>query len=106
MQAGQDDDTPKQLNTPGRRALYNLLRQGVADALRVAQDVAPYGSADPDDVLALALRIDDAIKQSRPDGWRGVLAKENVIKTALYAILRDINEVERIFPTIRQQKEY
>lgn len=58
------------------------------------------------DALTLALKIDEAVRHTRPDGWRGVQAKENVIKAALYEILQSIEEVERIFPVIRQQTEY
>jgi type I restriction enzyme R subunit len=46
------------------------------------------------------------VKHSRPDGWRGVQAKENVIKAALYGIMQSVEEVERIFLIIRQQTEY
>ncbi|RJG27312.1 type I restriction endonuclease subunit R [Massilia cavernae] len=108
VEAGQADDTPEQLNTPGRRALYNLLRQGASGAgrLHLAQSAAHYDVVGSDDVLALTLKIDEAVKHTRPDGWRGVQAKENVIKAALYGILLDVDEVERIFLVIRQQKEY
>ncbi|HAT29790.1 MAG TPA: restriction endonuclease subunit R, partial [Janthinobacterium sp.] len=108
VEAGQADDTPEQLNTPGRRALYNLLRQGVpgAGAQDAAESAVHYDVGGADAALVLALKIDAAVKHARPDGWRGVQAKENVIKAALYGILRDVDEVERIFPVVRQQKEY
>ncbi len=61
-------------------------------------------SADP--ALDLALRIDDAVKRVRPDGWRGVQAREQVIKRALFDILLDKSEVERIFLIIKAQSEY
>jgi type I restriction enzyme R subunit len=95
------------LNTPGRRALYNLLKQQAssADARRVAEPAVPYGAGN-DALLQLALRIDETVKHNRPDGWRGVQAKENVIKKALYDILHNFDEVERIFLIIRQQTEY
>ena len=48
----------------------------------------------------------DACKQVRPDGWRGVQAREQVIKAALYGVLQDVAEVERIFLIIKAQKEY
>jgi type I restriction enzyme R subunit len=98
--AGQAEDTPKQLNTPGRRALYNNIRSGSAEP------AAAYGHANKDDALELTLRIDETIKQVRPDDWRGVQAKERVIKAALYGILQDEAEVERIFFIITQHKEY
>jgi type I restriction enzyme R subunit len=75
VQAGQAEETPEKLDTPGKRALYNNLDK--------SED--------------LALRIDAAVKKVRPDGWRGVQAREQVIKAALYEVLQDVAEVERIF---------
>jgi type I restriction enzyme R subunit len=105
VDAGKGNDTPEQLNTPGRRALYNLLTQGGADGSPgVAQPTAAYAANG--DALALAIKIDATVRHARPDGWRDVKPKENVIKTALHEILKDINEVERVFLVIKQQKEY
>ena len=84
VEAGQADDTPKTLNTPGRRALYNNLNQ--------------------DDELAI--KIDEVVKHVRPDGWRGIQAREQVVKAALYGVLQNVAEVERIFLIIKQQREY
>ncbi|HXB68350.1 MAG TPA: HsdR family type I site-specific deoxyribonuclease [Candidatus Acidoferrales bacterium] len=84
VEAGQAEDTPEEVNTPGRRALYNNLHQN----------------------RDLALKIDEAVKTSRPDGWRGVQAKEQVVKRALYDVLQDVPEVERIFLIVTQQREY
>jgi type I restriction enzyme R subunit len=84
VQAGQAEDTPEQVDTPGRRALYNNL------------------SKDED----LALKIDEAVRQTRPDGWRGVQAREQVVKRALYDVLQDVGEVERIFLIVKQQRDY
>ena len=57
-------------------------------------------------MLALALRIDRTVKAVRPDGWRGNPAKENTIKAALYALLQDAKQVERIFLILKAQGEY
>jgi type I restriction enzyme R subunit len=84
VQAGQAAETPGTLNTPGKRALYNNLNQDEE----------------------LALRIDEAVKMKRPDGWRGIQARENAIKAALYEVLNNEGEVERIFRIIKAQKEY
>ncbi len=84
VEAGQAEETPKTLNTPGKRALYNNLNQNEE----------------------LALRIDEAVRTTRPDGWRGIQARENVIKRALDEVLRDEAEVERIFLIIKTQSEY
>jgi len=56
-------------------------------------------------VLGLALELDAAVKRVRPHGWRGVLPRENVIKQALWDILKDDGEVERIFLIIEAQKQ-
>ena len=84
VEAGQADDTPEALSTPGRRALWNNLGHDVD----------------------LAIKIDAAVKQVKPDGWLGVQARENIIKQALYNILKDVNEVERVFQIIKAQTEY
>jgi len=84
VEAGQAEETPKALNTPGKRALYNNLNQNEE----------------------LALRIDQAVRSVRPDGWRGVQAREQVIKAALYNALQNVTDVERIFLIIKAQREY
>jgi len=84
VEAGQAQEAPPTLNTPGKRALYNNLGQ------------------DED----LALRIDEAVRRSRPDGWRGVQPREQLIKAELYKILQDFAEVERVFLIVKAQKEY
>jgi type I restriction enzyme R subunit len=84
VQAGQAEDTPKTLDTPGRRALYNNLGRSEA----------------------LAIKVDEVVKKVRPDGWRGVQAREQVIKAALYGVLQNVEEVERVFLIIKQQMEY
>lgn len=88
VESGQADDTPERLNTPGRRALYNNLNQNEE----------------------MAIKIDEVVKQVRPDGWRGIQAREQVIKGAIHDILKengllhDEAEVERIFLVIFQHK--
>ena len=106
--AGQAEDTPQQLDTPGRRALYGNLMEGVSSEAHngAAEPSAPQWNAKKEEVLQLSIKIDETIKHTRPDGWRGVQAKENVIKAALYGILQNVAEVERIFPIIEKQKEY
>jgi type I restriction enzyme R subunit len=84
VEAGKGDDMPATLNSHGKRALYNNLNQNGE----------------------LALRIDERVKEVRPDDWRGVAPKENVIKQALFDILKDGGEVERIFSIIKAQSEY
>jgi type I restriction enzyme R subunit len=75
--------SPK-IDTAGKRALYNNLGENEE----------------------LALAIDKKIREVRPHGWRDVPAKESVIQFALYELLKDVTEVERIFAIIKQQSEY
>jgi type I restriction enzyme R subunit len=84
VEAGQSEDTPRELNTPGLRALYNNLNKDID----------------------LALKIDEVVRRVRPDGWRGVQAREQVIKRAIYDEIGDESEVERIFLILKQQREY
>ena len=84
VEAGKADDTPAKLDTPGKRALWSNLGKNEA----------------------LALRIDATVKEVRPDGWRGVQSREQVIKAALYGVLQDVAEVERIFVVVKAQGEY
>jgi type I restriction enzyme R subunit len=85
VQSGKADDTPKRLNTPAKRALYNNLNKNEE----------------------LALKIDELVRRIKPDAFRGNKTKENVIKKALYYLLdQNIERVERVFLIIKAQKEY
>lgn len=78
------DDLPAQIKTAAQRALYN----------NTGKDEA------------LALRLDAAVRQVRRADWRGNTPKENEIKSELFSILGDDDEVERLFAIIKQQSEY
>ncbi|MES1243067.1 MAG: restriction endonuclease subunit R, partial [Acidobacteriota bacterium] len=96
VQAGLEEDTPELLRrSPALRALYNNLKK---------PGEAYSGSGDP--ALELAMKIDAAVHRVRPDGWRGVQTREQVIKAALDEILQDEAEVERIFLIVKAQGEY
>ncbi len=103
VQAGKAHDAPAQLNTPGRLALYNNLKHTVV-ANQVREPATAYG--DQDATLDLALRIDAAVKQKRPADWRGIPAREQMVKQALYEVLKDIDAVNRLYPIIFAQHEY
>lgn len=78
------DDLPKEIKTNAQRALYHNLNNNES----------------------IALRIDEAVKKVKKADWRGNLAKENEIKAELLKILKDKDEVERLFSIIKQQSEY
>ncbi|MBK9663042.1 MAG: HsdR family type I site-specific deoxyribonuclease [Nitrosomonas sp.] len=82
--AAQPDDTPKSLNTQAKRVLYNNLGKNEA----------------------LVLQVNDVVIDSKQDGWRGNQAKENQIKQAIFEVVNDVEEVERIFAIVKQQSDY
>ena len=82
--AGQEQDTPQQISTRGLRVLYSNLGQD----------------------KELAVKIDEAVKKVRPADWRSTQAKRLVVKQALWNILQDADEVERIFRIIEHHEEY
>jgi type I restriction enzyme R subunit len=86
--AGMEDDTPEVLKrSPALRALFNSLKKAESP-------------------LELAKTIDETVKRVRPDAWKGVKTKESIIKHALNDILKNKQEVERIFQIIKEQSEY
>ncbi len=105
---GKSRDTPVKLDSPGKRAIYNVLLQGTQQgttANQAAEQAASYDDGS-DALVELALTIDATIYRVRPDGWRGVQAKEEAIKAALYQILNDTERVENVFRVIVAQGEY
>lgn len=80
----QRADIPTDVQTPAQRALFHNLSNNVT----------------------LALECDEAIKYNKLADWRGDEKKELVLKAALYKVLKDVDEVERLFPIIKQQSEY
>ena len=96
VQQGREKETPTQLDSPGKLALYNNLKETAA---KIADEKGLYTTSE-DSALELSLAIDAAIKLNRPDGWRGVQAREQVIKKAIYDIVQDVDEVERLFKII------
>lgn len=95
--------------SPALRALYSNLKAPTAapGGAHHASEAGAHYAVPGDTLLALALKIDATVKAARPDGWRGVQTKENIIKAALLPMLgNDVPEVERIFAVITKQAEY
>jgi type I restriction enzyme R subunit len=111
--AGHAEDTPDVLkNSPALRALYNNLKgdggapapvDGIGDG---TEEETGGFVVIADRALRLAQQSEETVKKTRPDAWRGVQAREQVIKAALYGVLQDVAEVERIFLIIKAQGEY
>jgi len=78
------DDLPAGIQTNAQRALYNNLGKNEE----------------------LATLVDTAVHKSMRADWRGNIPSENEIKHAIFEVLKDKAEVERIFQIITQQNEY
>jgi type I restriction enzyme, R subunit len=109
VDAGMSEDILEPLKkSPALRALYSNIKNKDTK-LAQAGNVAAPPADDPvtgDPALDLAMKLDAAVKRVRHDGWRGVQAREQTIKHALYIVLKDAAEVERLFPIIKAQSEY
>jgi len=94
--------------SPALRALYNNLKDCGKKFEGQIKENDEYGEyiLPSDPTLDLALRLDETIKRVRSDDWRGVEPRERTIKHALYEILHDEAEVNRIFFIVKAQKEY
>jgi type I restriction enzyme, R subunit len=77
-------DLPTDIQSLAQRALYRNLGNNVGTALAV----------------------DTAVQYIKKADWRGNTAREKEVKAAIYGVLKDAGEVERIFPIIKQQYEY
>lgn len=105
--AGQAADTPEPLKrSAGLRALYNTLSEARVSSLAVSEPRAAYVTGDADPVLELAQQIDARLRGSAPDGWRGVLPKEQEVKRLIYEVVQDTALVERLFPVVKARSEY
>ena len=78
------DDVPSEIQSNAQRSLYRNLGKNEK----------------------LAISIDKAIYSSRHADWRGNPPSEILIKQAIFKLLKDKNEVERIFQIVKQQNEY
>ncbi|MGB7528944.1 type I restriction endonuclease subunit R [Sphingobacterium cellulitidis] len=79
---GKKDDIPASLNTKGKVALYHNLE---------------------DEELSLA--CDKAVQYAKQEGFRENLAKQNLVKKAIYEVVKDKNKVNEIYKIIDAHKE-
>jgi type I restriction enzyme R subunit len=78
------DDLPAGIKTNAQRALYRNLGKNEK----------------------LAVSVDAAVHDSRIPGWQGNPPSKKLIKKAIYEVLKDEAEVERIFRIVEEQSEY
>ncbi len=79
---GKNDDVPASLNSKGKVALYHVLEDE-----------------------ALALACEDAVQYARQEGFRENLAKQQLVKKALYQVVNDKDKVETLYKIIEAHKD-
>lgn len=79
---GKKDDLPDSLNTKGKVALYHTLE---------------------DENLALA--CENAVQYAKQEGFRENLAKQNLVKKAIYDVVKDKDKVNEIYKIIEAHKD-
>ena len=84
VQIGIKPSMPETLKTPALRALYNNLGENEE----------------------LALQVHESIVEYKPNGWRGIDTREKTVKKAIYSVLGNVDETERIFEIVKKQAEY
>jgi type I restriction enzyme R subunit len=76
---------PKELNAPAKRALYDNLGKDEA----------------------LALKVDNAVRESRQDDWRSNAVKVRRVRIAIKSVLQDDEALtEQILELVKNQNEY
>lgn len=81
---GSSVSYPKTINSGAKRALYDNLDQDEG----------------------LVLRLDEDIRYSKPDGWRGSRIKERKVKYTIGRHIDDEEKLEEIFEIVKNQGEY
>lgn len=82
--AGHGNEYPETVSTPGRKALYDNLENDEA----------------------LTLKVDQAVRETAPFGWRGNTMKEKKIRRSLEQFFDDLAEIERVFEVLKNHDEY
>ncbi|MCW3783218.1 type I restriction endonuclease subunit R [Defluviimonas salinarum] len=82
--AGHGKTYPSSVDTPGRKALFDNL------------------DGDED----LVMKVDGAVRDTAPHGWRGNGMKERKLRRCLEAVLVSPETVERILELLHQHHEY
>lgn len=82
VNSGKNDDIPVSLNTKGKVALYHSL-----------------GDED------LALACEAAIQYVKQEGFRENLARQRMVKKAIFDVVNDVDKVEDIYRIIEAHKE-
>lgn len=86
------------------KRVANLTRPDLPPVIQTNAQRALYSNLGKNEDLAL--KVDAAVQASMVADFRGNTPAENIIKGAIYKVLPDQAEVERIFQIIKQQNDY
>jgi type I restriction enzyme, R subunit len=86
------------------KQVTNTVRDDLPSSIKTGAQRALYNNLDKDEELAVS--INGAVLRVKKADWKGNQKKENEIKAEIFKILKDEDEVERIFPIIKQQDDY
>lgn len=81
---GMSTDYPRRINSGAKRALYDNLEHNEE----------------------LVVSIDDDIRNSKPDGWRGNKIKERKVRFTVGKYIKDEEKLSEIFEIVKKQGEY
>jgi len=82
----------------------NLTRNDLPAGIKTNAQRALYRNLGKNEKLAVS--VDAAVHESRLPGWQGNPPSKKLIKKAIYEVLKDEAEVERIFRIVEEQSEY
>jgi type I restriction enzyme R subunit len=82
----------------------NLTRNDLPAGIKTNAQRALYRNLGKNEKLAVL--VDGAVHESRLPGWQGNPPSKKLIKKAIYEVLKDEAEVERIFRIVEEQNEY
>lgn len=86
------------------KRVANLTRPDLPPVIQTNAQRALYSNLGKNE--GLALKVDAAVQASMVADFRGNTPAENIIKGAIYKVLPDQAEVERIFQIVKQQNDY
>lgn len=104
---GKGEDVPSPIDTRGKTAIFNLLKnpRTVAEGC-VAEDETPYITHNDEDLVTLVEKIHNTVEAAKKDRFRENIAKQNMVKGAIFGVVQDIELTEKLFEIILHQDEY
>ncbi len=104
---GKEKDVPERINTRGKMALFNMLKTPkTVDEGSVSEDEVPYITNSEEDLISLVEKIHNTVVGAKKDSFRGNIAKENMVKGAIFGVVQDMELTEELFEIIIHQNEY